>query len=89
MPESDDDKTRIHLPLTGGATRIVWIWKVHISDFEAPKSGHNLVTIGCKSLCHNASMGFDSPTSILLCHNHLQELLGLYPPITPNNVTPF
>lgn len=27
------------------------------------KSGHNLVTIGCKGLSPNASRGFDSPAS--------------------------
>jgi len=38
-----------------------------------------MVTIGCKSLCHNASMGFDSPTSIYynpLYSNKLQQPLG-------------
>ena len=29
--------------------------------FEGARDGHNLVTIGYKSLRHNASMGFDSP----------------------------
>ena len=28
------------------------------------KNGHKIVTIGCKSLRRNASMGFDSPASI-------------------------
>jgi len=25
------------------------------------ENGHNLAAIWCKSLCHNASMGFDPP----------------------------
>ena len=41
-----------------------------------------MVTIGCKSLCHNASMGFDSP------HLHIiviQLLTTIQTPITPYN----
>jgi len=55
---------------------------------EPLKNGHNLVTIGCKSLSHNASMGFDSPTSNSLYHNKLGGTPPLYHPITPNNVIP-
>ncbi len=33
------------------------------------KTGHNLVTMPCKSLFHNASRGFDSPTSNMILTN--------------------
>ncbi len=42
-------------------------YKWHVS---AVKKRHNLVTIGCKSLCHNASRGFDSP-HLQLNHNYI------------------
>ena len=30
------------------------------------KNGHNVVTIGCKFLCRDASMGFDSPAPFVI-----------------------
>jgi hypothetical protein len=62
------------------------------------ENGHNMVTIGCKSLCHKASRGFDPPTSTNITHyNTIScEMRGsmirrtavsesLYLPITLNN----
>ncbi len=37
---------------------------IHIAyESGSDQKSMKTVTIGCKSLCHNASMGFDSPTS--------------------------
>ena len=50
---------------------------------EPSKNGLHLVTIGCKSMCHNASMGSITPTPILLWYKNLH---GTQSGIFPNNM---
>jgi hypothetical protein len=38
----------------------------HNRAIRVPRNGHNLVTMTRKSLCRNASRGFDSPTSNMI-----------------------
>ena len=67
-------------------------------SISRPKKRHNLVTMTRKSLCHNASRGFDSPTSIEITYYNsidykrtrfgnprLLPFLGVYPAIAPSN----